>query len=290
MTEDCEKIKELLYDYAEGRLSGEESAFVRKHILACADCRAEHEAVCEMLSDMKDAEADVPPTLFGDVMCAVEKFEKEKKRAAAKRGFMRYGSFAAAFAVVLIGAALALPDVLKHMDKPERENSDGAINDGGVTNAVVFGSLDDIKEENSPESSGDTVKDSYDSIYQSRPSDSITHYPADSANSDGEAECVPPSADNGIGVGDFGIDGYPSICRLYQAPKSNYAVFEKETDMLIYNEKLGYAVLKATEQSIRLLNNNAATVLEDISNESKKEILSDVQKQINLMVDSEGKA
>lgn len=105
----CEEARELLFDYADGTLDGTFCESVREHLSHCRECREEYEQILQDREQLEIAYHSVPDGLCDSVMSAIDKYEKEKKRAGRRLMFVRYGSLAASVAVVIMCAFFIMP-------------------------------------------------------------------------------------------------------------------------------------------------------------------------------------
>jgi len=92
----CEFDKKLLDAYADEELSPEEAKAVEEHVLECADCRTEMEALKALSADIRGVYARTAPA------SAVEKVRSSVAAAEAKRRGMYFAYHAAAAAAVVV--------------------------------------------------------------------------------------------------------------------------------------------------------------------------------------------
>ena len=94
-----EKIKDTLYDYAGGKLDSETSERVKAHISGCPECEFELEEIRNTLHLLEQTYENAPASLCAGVIQGIEKYEKDRKKNARRFAIVRWGSFAASFAV-----------------------------------------------------------------------------------------------------------------------------------------------------------------------------------------------
>lgn len=148
---DCARVRELLYEYADGTLDSKLMGAVLAHIEACEDCRRELDETVNMLDALKSCAEEPPASLYEGVMARVGQTEQEPAviRGAGRR-FIPIGSIAAACAVVMMLV------VGRHVIFNSR--IDGASED--IVNDTAVGSLTAlIADENSDLIATNTASD-----------------------------------------------------------------------------------------------------------------------------------
>ena len=97
----CDKIRELMFDYALGELDGKAMLEVRNHIDECEECKKEYEMTLGMLRAIKESEFDAPKELHSAIMSSVSAEMKRVKRARLIRNLTAIGGCAAAFIIAI---------------------------------------------------------------------------------------------------------------------------------------------------------------------------------------------
>ncbi len=235
MSCDCEKIRELIYDYAENRLDEEQSAAVREHLERCDACRREYSQICSLLSDMKGSEMTPPMTLVGGVIDAIASYENEKKRTAARRRINNFGVIAAGFLIILsVGAMYHMTDGIKP------HYSAGSAQTGvDIENEQYSPSFDmaDDRENSASEPNTDgwvgeiLGKDESDKVTESE----YTGRPDIGGNTDsaGNGGTVPPPSCE-----------QTEYIKFVISEKKNISHFEQSIELITYNRLLGYMVFE----------------------------------------------
>jgi len=79
---DCKEIKELLFDYAAGRLSSGLRVHVEEHISTCETCKTELTELKKTLPLLDDLDTpDISPAFKRSVMDEIERREEEKSKS-----------------------------------------------------------------------------------------------------------------------------------------------------------------------------------------------------------------
>lgn len=101
----CAEVRELLNDYAEGALEGEERERVAAHLEECAECRAEAEGLASLLAEAAALPHEIRPArdLWSGIDARLE--DATIRRPAA--GLPRWALVAAALALVVVTAAVS---------------------------------------------------------------------------------------------------------------------------------------------------------------------------------------
>ena len=98
--QECGHVTELLADYGDDLLEPVDKKLVEEHLAVCGECRLELERYRRMAELLKDSGYEPPPAMKENV---AEKIKRYNRRAAVRRGIIRYGSLAAA--ALVVGAA-----------------------------------------------------------------------------------------------------------------------------------------------------------------------------------------
>ena len=98
--QECGRVTELLADYGDDLLEPVDKKLVEEHLAVCGECRLELERYRRMAVLLKDSGYEPPPAMKENV---AEKIKRYNRRAAVRRGIVRYGSLAAA--ALVVGAA-----------------------------------------------------------------------------------------------------------------------------------------------------------------------------------------
>ena len=121
----CEAYEALLMQLVEGNLPPEDEARLREHEVVCPACaqrRADMEALLTDLSDLKEEELPLPADFHQGWTRLVEEeanvMQKEKATGKKKSSWRRVLSVAAA-AVVLVGGTLLTRDQLSGVTRPQ---------------------------------------------------------------------------------------------------------------------------------------------------------------------------
>ena len=121
----CEAYEALLMQLVEGNLPPEDEARLREHEAVCPACaqrRADMEALLADLSDLKEEELPLPADFHQGWTRMVEEeanvMQKEKETGKKKSSWRRVLSVAAA-AVVLVGGTLLTRDQLSGVTRPQ---------------------------------------------------------------------------------------------------------------------------------------------------------------------------
>ena len=147
----CERVKELLFEYINDELCESDAKKIRDHIMICDECKNEYEMLLGMSYAVKESRYEAPEELHGRVMTAVKVDKARKKRAKIIRRLGYVAASAAAF-VIAVNAMLNLgifnksqaPDVeingVHDGNKNESANDDQVIDLNADTVFVSIGS------------------------------------------------------------------------------------------------------------------------------------------------------
>ncbi len=289
----CDKIKESLYDYADGRVCGELEKDIREHLEGCEDCRREYSEIVSMLGDIKASEKEVPASFAASVMDSVAKYERTKKRKSVFAKISRYGSMAAAFLVVLVSAVFIMPRVFEIENTDSGENTTyntGAMAENWLqvlpntdytnetgTNGEASGMLDNALDQippSSPEYNGAVTDSVTESDLPNFGEDTNKWTNNGPGITDGTVEDGGPSekpsfgdtaVDSGYGEdqGDNEVPG--SIYKVYKTPLGEYPKYRYSSSFVLENTELGYIILERTSESMSLVSENTESVGADQS-------------------------
>ncbi len=97
----CERVKELLFEYINNELDELDVRTIREHLMTCEECRNEYELLLGMSEAVKESRYEAPEELRGRVMSAVkiEKIRKKRERIIRRMGYV--AASAAAFVIAL---------------------------------------------------------------------------------------------------------------------------------------------------------------------------------------------
>lgn len=97
----CEKIRELLFDYIDGELDSATEKAIREHLDECAECKKEYEMMLGMSEAIKESYAYAPSELHSVIMSGLEAEKKRVRRARLIRNLTAVGGCAAAFLITI---------------------------------------------------------------------------------------------------------------------------------------------------------------------------------------------
>ena len=140
----CEKIRELLYDYVNGELDAKTSEEIRAHIDTCEECKKEYEFVLGMLDSLNCAEYEAPAELHSVIMSGVAEEKKRVRRIRLIKKLTAIGASAAVFALVVNAVLTALKPFDKAPESPSpNENDNSQVQSIVLSADTVFVSKQD---------------------------------------------------------------------------------------------------------------------------------------------------
>ena len=118
----CERVKELLFEYIEKELDERDAKMVSEHLMSCEECRKEYEMMLGMSEAIKESRYEAPDELHSRVMTAVRSDKTRKKREKIIRRLGYVAASAAAF-VIAVNVILHQPWFNKSSNSPTVENN-----------------------------------------------------------------------------------------------------------------------------------------------------------------------
>lgn len=97
----CEKIRELLFEYVNGELDATSAKEVEEHIAECESCKNEYELLLGMSEAINEAAYEAPSELHGVIMSGIAAEKKRMRRARLIKNLTAIGASAAAFVIVI---------------------------------------------------------------------------------------------------------------------------------------------------------------------------------------------
>ena len=270
---ECEKIEELLYDYADGNLDDACSDAVREHLMHCGDCASLYEEIAKTKEYLSASYEKAPASLLPNVMEAVGRYEQKKKRASVGLWFTRYGAFAAAMLIVVALSVAAMP-IIKGVLNSATEDSYGGIGGGqyngkeevehSKNNApgAIGGNYDGTPD--GSEDDGDTLKDSSSQTTVPDGTDSDVQ-----GGSNGELES-PPEDSSPVPDG--------SIACVFKTSVEDYTRFKEREEFVYFGSRESILVLVYSEGILTLCNEYARSAEPD-SVKDKVELADAIIKQ-----------
>lgn len=122
----CERVKEILFEYINNELDDVNVRMIREHLMACEECRKEYELLLGMSEAIKESRYGAPEELHGRVMSTVKTEKIRKKREKMIKKIACVAASAAAF-VIVVNIVFKLPvfDGSKN-DAPSENNKNDA--------------------------------------------------------------------------------------------------------------------------------------------------------------------
>jgi len=117
----CNEIKDMLSLYIDGELDEKEKKAVEEHVEVCESCRSEleqYQKIINMLQSLIEVE---PPKGYCKRLHEKLLKAKQQKKISAKSRWIKYGSIAATF--VLVVSAIYVSSNLRMGNSPKNENS-----------------------------------------------------------------------------------------------------------------------------------------------------------------------
>lgn len=99
----CERVRDMMCEYMDGTLNGDDAAKIQSHIEACEKCRAEAAGLREALTWIKQAEEIEPPAGLRQSVLARLAAEKPVQRRYFLPGFSQAVAAAAVFVMLVAG-------------------------------------------------------------------------------------------------------------------------------------------------------------------------------------------
>lgn len=121
----CERVKELLFQYINNELDEVNVRMIREHLTECDECKKEYELLLGMSEAIKDSRYEAPEELRDRVMSAVKTEKIRKNRERIIRRIAYVAASAAAF-VIAINAIFNAPAFNKGNKAPSDEKNDAA--------------------------------------------------------------------------------------------------------------------------------------------------------------------
>ena len=100
----CEKIRELLFDYVDGELDESAAEEICEHLEGCDECKKEYEEMLGMSEAIKESSVSAPTELHARIMLGVTAEKKRVRRARLMRNITAIGGCAAALVIVVTAA------------------------------------------------------------------------------------------------------------------------------------------------------------------------------------------
>ncbi len=123
----CERVKELLFQYINNELDEVNVRMIREHLTECDECKKEYELLLGMSEAIKESRYEAPEELRDRVMSAVKTEKIRKNRERIIRRIAYVAASAAAF-VIAINAIFNAPAFNKGNKAPSDEKND-AVSD-----------------------------------------------------------------------------------------------------------------------------------------------------------------
>lgn len=204
--QECGRVTELLADYGDDLLEPVEKKLVEEHLVVCGECRLELERYRRMAELLKDSGYEPPPAMKENV---AEKIKRYNRRAAVRRGIVRYGSLAAA-ALVVGAAAIRFTPIFGKAPA-------AAILDKSSQAAVVQETFDEAAPtaETAPAAENAPAEVYEDMILYSADADEMTPEAAPEA---AEGAADENAASEGEAAGD--VSEAPMLASLFMAPSA----------------------------------------------------------------------
>ena len=97
----CERIRELLFDYIDGELDENTADAVRAHLDGCDKCKKEYREMLGMSEAIRESTVKAPAELHSHIMSGISAEKKRVKRARLMRNLTAIGGCAAAFVIIV---------------------------------------------------------------------------------------------------------------------------------------------------------------------------------------------
>ena len=243
-----EEIKEMLYDYAQGKLDAADGDAVRAHLAECPECATELEEIREtsqLLSQTYGRPA--PESLSSSVMDEISRYEAASKKRKRKYAFMHYGSLAASFAVIILVAHLVLPVIMNSVFLSDDE-SGNIIQKGDAYDASIdYGGMLD---------QGGWDQDEYPEEEAPGFSDSDENPNDENSSTTASASTNPPG---NLFEGDPSCPdvGEEYLFKIFMAEEGKKSEFLSGSEFVYTDKKTGVCVFRETESLLRLANEKA---------------------------------
>ena len=244
-TDNCEKIQELLYDYADSSLDCGRAQEVREHLMHCKECSSVYEEIVKMKDAVGSSYETAPASLLPGVMDAVGRYEEKKRRRSFGYWFSRVGRYAAALLIITVGTAVSLPFIKNAV----RQNNVDEYGGSGYNNAVDGGARPSDKEGNHLGGDHPTLG--------GIPGGSAPPSGDTSANTqeNGNVEDSPPSSVEPLPDG--------SICCVYTIPGYTYPLYRECEGWVYFNRAEGILIIRYSEKNREYCDENASLADKD---------------------------
>ena len=151
----CDEFRSVVFEFALGELSVEAAEKAAEHIEKCSRCREEYEAVRELVETLESLGGEpAPQSLLPGVMKKIS----AEKAGRKKFNIVRFGTAAAAAAVLVVCSVSVLPKLADRHNAPDSRAGQTAGAEDPSKNAVPLETEPKTEPENVETTEGATVE------------------------------------------------------------------------------------------------------------------------------------
>ncbi len=151
----CDEFRSVVFEFARGELSVEAAEKAAEHIEKCSRCREEYEAVSELVETLESLGGEpAPQSLLPGVMKKIS----AEKAGRKKFNIVRFGTAAAAAAVLVVCSVSVLPKLADRHNAPDSRAGQTAGTEDPSKDAVPLEPEPETEPENGKATEGATVE------------------------------------------------------------------------------------------------------------------------------------